>query len=188
MTKVFIGGSRSISRLDAEVKRYIDRMIENRQHVLVGDANGADKAVQEYLRSKGYDLVEVFCSGDSCRNNRGGWPTRTVPVPKNGKRKGFSFYATKDRAMADEATVGLMLWDCKSFGTAMNVLRLIQRNKKVMVYVAPEHEFVNVKTIGDWEQLLLRCADDLKRRIAKESVVEQGSEHGLTQASLPYLP
>ena len=90
MTKVFIGGSRRISRLDAEVKRRIDRMIEKRLPVIVGDANGADKAVQDYLRTKDYDLVEVFCSGDSCRNNRGGWPTRTVPVPSGGKRKDFS--------------------------------------------------------------------------------------------------
>jgi len=184
MTKVFIGGSRRVSRLDADVKRRIDRMIEKRLHVLVGDANGADKAVQEYLRSKSYDLVEVFCSGDSCRNNRGGWPTRAVPVPKNGKRKDFSFYATKDRAMADEATVGLMLWDCESFGTVMNVLRLIQNHKKVVVYVAPEHEFVDVKTEGDWEQFLSRCADDLKERVAKVFVVEQGGARGSTQGSL----
>jgi len=55
VTKVFIGGSRRIIRLDAEVKRRIDRMIEKPLQVLVGDANGADKAVQEYLRSKSYD-------------------------------------------------------------------------------------------------------------------------------------
>ncbi|MEN9581372.1 MAG: hypothetical protein RJA70_4381 [Pseudomonadota bacterium] len=50
--------------------------------------------------------TEVFCSGDSCRNNTRGWPTRTVPVPKNGKRKDFSFYATNDRAMADDLCGG----------------------------------------------------------------------------------
>lgn len=172
MTKVFIGGSRRISRLDAEVKRRIDRMIEKRLPVIVGDANGADKAVQDYLRTKDYDLVEVFCSGDSCRNNRGGWPTRTVPVPSGGKRKDFSFYATKDRAMAEEATVGLMLWDSESVGTVMNVLRLIQRHKKVVVYVAPKHEFVDVKSENDWEEFLAHCGEPLKERVAKESVAE----------------
>jgi adenine-specific DNA-methyltransferase len=86
--------------------------------------------------------------------------------------------------MADEATVGLMLWDRESFGTVMNVLRLIQSHKKVVVYVAPEHEFVDVKTESDWEQFLSRCADDLKERVAKESVVEQGGDRGSTQASL----
>lgn len=183
MTKVFIGGSRRISRLDADVKRRIDRIIEKRLQVLVGDANGADKAVQEYLLSKSYDLVEVFCSGDACRNNRGGWMTRTVPAPKNGKQKDFSFYATKDRAMADEATVGLMLWDGESVGTVMNVLRLIRNRKMVVVYVAPDHEFVDVKTENDWEQFLSRCPDALKERVAKESLAEQCGERGAVQAS-----
>lgn len=174
MAKVFIGGSRGISRLDTEVQHRIDRMIEKRLPVIVGDANGADKAVQDYLRAKGYDLVEVFCSGSSCRNNRGGWPTRTVPVPSGGKRKGFSFYATKDRAMAEEATVGLMLWDSESVGTAMNVRRLIQRHKKVVVYVAPKQEFVDVKSEDDWVEFLAHCEAPLRERIAKESAAELG--------------
>jgi adenine-specific DNA-methyltransferase len=182
--KVFIGGSRRISRLDADVRRRIDRIIEKRLHVIVGDANGADKAVQEYLRSKRYDLVEVFCSGDACRNNQGGWATRAISVPQSGKRKDFAFYATKDRAMAEEATVGLMLWDRESVGTLMNVLRLIRNHKKVVVYVAPDHEFVEVKTETDWEQFLSRCADELRARIAKESLDEQVGERAPAQASL----
>lgn len=105
------------------------------------------------------------------------------PVPKNGKQKDFSFYATKDRAMADEATVGLMLWDGESVGTVMNVLRLIRNRKMAVVYVAPDHEFVDVKTENDWEQFLSRCPDALRERIAKESLAEQGGERGAVQAS-----
>lgn len=184
MTKVFIGGSRHISRLDSDVKRRIDRIIEKRLQVLVGDANGVDKAVQEYLHGKGYNLVEIFCSGDSCRNNRGGWATRMIPVPKSGKRKDFGFYTTKDRAMAEEATVGLMLWDRESVGTAMNVLRLVRNNKTAVVYVAPDHEFVDVRNESDWERFLSRCGDKLKERIAKESLAEQGDASEPTQVQL----
>lgn len=54
MTKVFIAGSRRLSRLNADVKRRIDIMIEKGFTILVGDANGADKAVQRYLVEKGY--------------------------------------------------------------------------------------------------------------------------------------
>jgi hypothetical protein len=78
MTNVFIGGSRKISRLDADVRQELDRIVEKSLKVLVGDANGADKAVQSYLKSKNYDLVEVFCAGRTCRNNVGRWPVRTV--------------------------------------------------------------------------------------------------------------
>ncbi len=182
MTKVFIGGSRRISRINADVKQRIERVIEKHLPVLVGDANGADKAVQEYLRSKSYDLVEVFCSGESCRNNTGGWPVRAIPV--NGKRKDFSFYATKDRAMADEASVGLMLWDKKSVGTLMNVLRLIRQGKKVVVYISPEREFVDLKGYTEWNNLLSRCPSDLRKRIDRETSAEEVSSHPLTQGDL----
>ena len=46
MTKVFIAGSRQIARLPAEVKNRIDTMVDKGFQILVGDANGADKAVQ----------------------------------------------------------------------------------------------------------------------------------------------
>lgn len=49
MTKVFIAGSRQIARLPAEVKNRIDTMVDKGFQILVGDANGADKAVQRYL-------------------------------------------------------------------------------------------------------------------------------------------
>ena len=47
---VFVAGSRQISRLPAEVTSRLDTMIEKGFQILVGDANGADKAVQRYLR------------------------------------------------------------------------------------------------------------------------------------------
>lgn len=185
MTKVFIGGSRRISRLNAEVRQRIDRIIERRLPVLVGDANGADKAVQEYLRSKNYDLVEVFCSGDSCRNNTGHWPVRMIPV--KGKRRDFSFYAIKDRAMADEASVGLMLWDKESVGTLMNVLRLVWRHKKGVVFIAPDREFIDIKDDEDWSRLVADCAPNLRDRIEHEASAElspRESKRSPTQASL----
>jgi hypothetical protein len=40
MATVFIGGSRQISRLPAEVKTRLDAMIEKGVQILVGDANG----------------------------------------------------------------------------------------------------------------------------------------------------
>jgi len=43
---VFVAGSRQISRLPAEVKTRLDTMVQKGFQILVGDANGADKAVQ----------------------------------------------------------------------------------------------------------------------------------------------
>jgi hypothetical protein len=77
MATVFIGGSRQISRLPAEVKTRLDAMIEKGVQILVGDANGADKAVQRYLSHNSYPNVLVRMK-DHCRNNVGNWPTREV--------------------------------------------------------------------------------------------------------------
>ncbi len=60
MRKVFIGGSRRISRLDAEVIRRVDQMIERELDILIGDANGADKAVQTYLSERQYPGSVLF--------------------------------------------------------------------------------------------------------------------------------
>ena len=73
MTRVFIGGSRHITRLEAEVRRRLDRIVEKGLPVVIGDANGADKAVQRYLSDRQFQRVEVFSADESPRNNVGGW-------------------------------------------------------------------------------------------------------------------
>src|SRR5437879_2302093 len=112
MNTVFIGGSRHISRLSNQVKERLHNITDSGAHVIVGDANGADKAVQRFLQEISYEKVTIFCSGDICRNNLGGWLTRNVKVPND--TKGFAFYAAKDREMAHQADFGLMVWDGKS--------------------------------------------------------------------------
>ena len=63
----------------------------------VGDANGADRCVQQYLLEKQYRNVLVFCTGPNCRNNIGKWETRHItPSIEN---KGFNFYVLKDQQM-----------------------------------------------------------------------------------------
>ena len=67
--KVFIGGSRAVSKLNASIRDRIEDVVINRGHtVIVGDANGADKAVQQYLADRHYRHVVVFCM-ENCRNN-----------------------------------------------------------------------------------------------------------------------
>lgn len=75
-------------------------MIDKDFAILVGDANGADRAVQQYLGEKGYRNVIVHCMTNNCRNNVGGWPTREVLPPKGAR--GFAYYAAKDQAMVDD--------------------------------------------------------------------------------------
>jgi hypothetical protein len=78
VSNVFVAGSRQISRLPAEVRSRLDTMIEKDFQILVGDANGADKAIQRYLADRSYPNVLMHCMKDHCRNNVGNWPTREI--------------------------------------------------------------------------------------------------------------
>lgn len=154
MTKVFIGGSRRVTKLNLDIERRIDNMINNGFTILIGDANGIDKAVQTYLSDKGYQKVVVFYSGDNVRNNLGNWATKRVETIRN--KKDFAFYALKDLEMAKETDYGFMIWNGKSKGTLNNMINLLRHNKKVLVYYTPKHGFYTLKTYGDLEILLTK--------------------------------
>lgn len=152
-----------MTRLNVEVRRRIDRMIEQELPIVIGDANGADKVVQRYLHSRLYDLVEVFCTDGNCRNNLGQWPIR--PVSSDRSRRDFNFYSMKDRVMAEEASVGLMIWDGRSIGTIANVSRMISRGKKVVLYVSPTKSFLNIFDQNGWDRFLSHQDSEFRKRI-----------------------
>jgi hypothetical protein len=166
MTTVFIAGSRQITRLPAEVKLRVDTMIDKGFQILVGDANGADKAVQTYLAEKAYPHVLVHCMERHCRNNVGHWPTHEVAAPKGAR--GFEFYSLKDRAMAEAAEYGLMLWDGESKGTINNVVNLSRDQKPVVVYIGPTRRFRTLKSLDDLKDLLAEGDSDSVERIVSE--------------------
>jgi hypothetical protein len=141
--KVFIAGSRKLSRLNGDLRSRLDNIIEKGLTVVVGDANGADQAVQSYLAGKHYPNVTVFCAARGCRNNAGNWPIRSVAAAPGAR--GFDYYAAKDREMAGQADYGLMLWDGQSRGTLTNIVDLVRRGKPVAVYVAPLGTFATVR-------------------------------------------
>jgi hypothetical protein len=163
---VFVAGSRQISRLPAEVKTRLDTMVEKGLQILVGDANGADKAFQRYLADRSYPNVLVHCMKDHCRNNVGNWPTRQIVAPRGAK--GFDYYSLKDRAMAEAAEYGLMLWDGKSKGTINNVVNLSRDHKPVVVFVVPTRQFRTIKSFDDLKDLLAEGDSDSVERIVSE--------------------
>jgi len=171
MTKVFIAGSRRLSRLNADVKHRIDTMIDKDFTILVGDANGADKAVQRYLAEKGYRNVIVHCMAKNCRNNVGDWPTREVLPPKGAR--GFTYYAAKDQAMVDDAAYGLMLWDGESKGTLNSVINMIRQEKPVVIYLAPKRVFHNLRSASDVIDLLSNCDRANVQRLERELGIER---------------
>jgi len=152
MDSVFVAGSRALSRLNAQVKERLDNILRKEFTVLVGDANGADKAVQRYLAERGYKRVVVYCM-EECRNNIGNWPVHSHS-PEAGLRRDRHYYGIKDRAMAKDASCGFMLWDGISKGTLTNVINLLDYDKKVLLFSAPKKQFLTLRKPEDLDQTL----------------------------------
>jgi hypothetical protein len=173
--KVFIGGSRAVSRLNAVIRARLDDLMKRRCTILIGDANGADRAVQTYFAKKDYGNVIVFCI-EECRNNVGAWPTRRIQPPPGSK--GFSYYSAKDFVMAEEAQCGVMLWDAKSKGTLQNMLNLVGAGKRTLVYFAPSKDFHVLANQQELQALLARCEkrdiDNATRALRLKAPLDQG--------------
>ncbi len=184
MTTVFLSGSRRLNRTNESIQEWIKNIVDQGYQIVVGDANGADKALQKVLAEIHYSKVVVYCSGQKCRNNIGHWETRQITVDTH--LKGREFYTQKDKAMAVEADYGFVLWDGKSAGSISNVFELLKRNKKAVVYFAPEKRFFTVSSLNDANMLLEKCDieafDSIKKKIKLLSVSSEVQKSA--QASL----
>lgn len=127
--KIFISGSKSISKLPELAKTFIDQFIENNDEFLVGDCYGVDAVVQKYLDSKGYSNVIVYCSGETPRNNfvTGAKVCSCAEAAKG--LTGSAFQYVKDIQMAQDCDTALMIWDGKSKGTGENIRRVKEMGK-----------------------------------------------------------
>lgn len=178
MTKVFIGGSRRASCLTTPVQSRLDNIVIKNLPVVIGDANGADKAVQGFFHDRQYRNVAIFCSNGVCRNNIGNWPVHRVPT--TARNRTAAFFSAKDLAMAQEATIGLMIWDGKSVGTLVNVFRLLKLGKKAVVYTVPDRRFIEFRNDDEWKNFMGDCDIDLKHKI------EQRAKHEVFTKSQPF--
>jgi hypothetical protein len=142
MTTVFVAGSLSIKRLHPLFLERLDKIVGSAFQVIVGDADGADAAIQQALLDRGASAVTVYCSGWMPRNNVGGWPVHRVETDADpGSR---AFFTAKDVEMAKVADYGLMMWDAKSTGTLSNVIELLKRGRTTRVFVNKEKQFLTV--------------------------------------------
>lgn len=183
MSNVFFGGSRNLGRLNPALRTRLGNLILNHHTVFVGDANGADKAVQIFFAEQNYRDVVVYCMEGKCRNNIGNWQIRAVD--SGGRKKDFSYFAIKDSKMSLDSDYGFMIWDGESKGTLNNILNLVQQGKYALVYRSPSREFVTVKSDSDVIALVSDCSPDVvdffNKRIKLEKRVAS-----LNQVSLDF--
>ena len=166
MTTVFISGSRMISRLNDLVCGRLQNMIDQDFRIIVGDANGADKALQGFLAAARYENVIVYCAGSICRNNLGNWRVKKIQV--DPKFRGRDFYAQKDKEMALEADYGFVLWDGKSAGSICNVIELLKQQKPAAIFLSSEKRIVSVSHLQDVQIILKSCDRDDYQKLSKK--------------------
>ena len=150
--KVFIGGPLKIRTLKPDVISKLNSIIKKKYKVLIGDANGIDKTIQNYFLNRKYENVEIF-SVNEFRNNLGGWKSNIIKVETKVKNR--EYYAIKDRKMAEIADVGFMIWNKKSQGTLNNILNLLILEKKVCLFIHHESKLVLLKEVKDLENIII---------------------------------
>lgn len=176
--RVFIAGSLSIRKLDAQVRSRIENIVSRRMAIVIGDADGVDAAVQRMLLTLPQARVTVYCSG-SPRHNLGDWPVEAVESPHAvGSR---AYFTAKDRRLAEVADFGLMVWDGRSTGTLNNILELLARGKKTVVFLHARRDF-RIVARPDQLRELADLMSDAARRKAEEKLRLTERLHEMRQA------
>lgn len=152
MYKVFISGSMKIKKLDSNVLSRINNIIDSNYQILIGDANGVDSSIQEYLSEKKSKSVVVYCSGNKPRNNIGHWSIQSIYTEASPGTR--AYFTAKDVKMAEDCDYGFMVWDTRSTGTLSNALELLKRKKYALVYINKAKEFLKIKNVNDLETLI----------------------------------
>ncbi|MEG5175587.1 hypothetical protein [Microcoleus sp. B3-D7] len=122
---VMISGSRSITDISLRLQS-LNRIMELNFSIILGEASGIDKLVQEYLRSQNYPNVRVYFalwSGNGKPRNVTGF--QTVGIPGN--------YVERDKAMCSVCDYGFALWDGISRGTKDNIDRTQGKTKIIRI-------------------------------------------------------
>lgn len=120
-----ISGSRLIKDISAGLPS-IDRIMELNFSIIVGDAGGVDKLVQEYLRRTNYLSVKVYFAlwnGNGKPRNTTGYGTVGIA----------GSYVDRDKAMCSVCDYGLALWDGNSRGTRDNIHRTKGKTKIIRI-------------------------------------------------------
>lgn len=123
-------------KLPKQVRSQIDERMKRGDRIIVGEAPGVDRQVQDYLKRKGYKNVEVYTSGKDARylaNKK--WKVQNVDASKyeEGSKE---WLAEKDKAMTKAADEGIaiVLDQGGAKATRANVDRLQKQGKAVDIY------------------------------------------------------
>lgn len=166
MSTVFIAGSIKIRKLHPYFVDRIANVVADKLNIVVGDANGADRSIQDELSRQMAERVTVYFTDIEPRYNAGSWKANRVISPaRPGTRE---FFSAKDLVMANVADYGLMIWDTASTGTLSNVFELSKHGKYCVVFLNKNEKFINVKEPNDILKLIAVMSEKARARAERK--------------------
>ena len=142
MKWVFVSGSINITKLPGEVIASIDKIEQQQFEILVGDAKGIDLLVQQKLKDDGYRNVMV-CSIYQIPRHLLEQTFQTCQVEYDdsitSERQRQTF---KDSYMTRNSDYSLVVWDGRSKGSFSNIIRALEHDKAVKIYLDAEARFL----------------------------------------------
>ncbi|MFQ7323620.1 MAG: hypothetical protein ACLRPC_04170 [Streptococcus sp.] len=174
MVKMFISGSILNKEIPEDVIKAVDDSRKRNYTILIGDAKGVDKNIQDMLKADNYKNVEVYHVGPRPRNlSDREWIDRRIPVDianeKFFKNVNYTREAQmlKDKAMSDDADFGLVIWKdtsknrfgniSVSKGSLNNIYNLLVQNKYVGLFYIPNPEkgIMKFKSVVEFEKQVI---------------------------------
>lgn len=173
MKKVFVSGSRSIRYLHKVVLESLEKIIDSNMKVLIGDAKGVDKLVQDYLSRKKYSNVIIYTVCENPRN----LSSSNFQVKKiyTDKLRGREKQEKKDEEMTKDSDYLFVIWDGKSEGSFKNILRGLKNNKKIKVYYVKEKRFLKKEELTETniKEIYLKNKEITKKQNKKTKSLKQ---------------
>ncbi|UCH56672.1 MAG: hypothetical protein JSV18_04750, partial [Candidatus Bathyarchaeota archaeon] len=123
--KLLLMGSSAFKaeELPAVVRERIDEAMVREMTIVVGEAHGACRCYQDYLKSRSYTNV-IVGHARSIRYNAGDW--RTIQYGDDLKER--------ERRMIEDCDSAVIIWVNNSSVIAQNLERLKRLNKPTYVY------------------------------------------------------
>jgi hypothetical protein len=183
MSSVFISGSIAVKNIPYDVEKSINKIIDQNISILIGDADGIDTMVQNYCKKHKYSNVTVYSIYSSPRYIVPGFNKKYVVVSTESKKE-RERQREKDAAMTADSDYSLVIWDGKSKGSYQNILRAIEANKKIKVFLQSENRYIEAaKVTSDEIEFIYRKNNGYTAKEVVEYLISEGEDYFLqTQA------
>ena len=155
-------------KLPKTLQAQLDKKMKSGNRIIVGDAPGVDRQVQDYLAEKNYKNVEVYSPGTKSRYMADKkWKSRLIDAPEY-EEGSPEWLAKKDIAMskaADDAVAVILDEGAKA--TRNNIDRMLKAGKDVRVYELSKKSKKLDKWLTKYDGKKIKSGEQTSKRALK---------------------